>query len=256
MQSLPLIEIFITSIRLAAKKSKLFFKFGSPFVLIGLILFLFINASIFESDANIFIDIAIFILEIGIFATAVMAIVGCHRVFLLNETEVLETKVLRLGGRELRFIGWWIVIGLCVSIVVIPMLLLAVPLVLDFIDNTFSDKDVAGNIIVPLMGLPVYYLVARWSLLLPATAIDQRPNLGWAWSLSKGNSMRLTLLVGIVPLVSAILMNFLSETDSIIYKGLVEMVWLVVMVVEIGLLSLSYQWLVGTERGESESRVS
>ncbi len=57
-------------------------------------------------------------------ATLVMAVVGCHRIFLMNNNDVKATKTIRWTGREFRFIGWWIVLGLIASIITIPLTLI------------------------------------------------------------------------------------------------------------------------------------
>ncbi len=65
-----------------------------------------------------------------------------------------------------------------------------------------------------------------------------------AWSLSKGNSLRLTFLVGVIPLLTdSFFFSLLPESDSLIYRGFYYLAWAVVAVIEVGILSLSYQWL-------------
>jgi len=100
------------------------------------------------------------------------------------------------------------------------------------------------NQILSILSLPLYYLVSRWSLVFPSSAIGmRRMSLRWSWQLSAGNGWRLTLLIGLPPVASGLLFSLLPTSDSIFLAMLVAVAWPIVIAIEIGLLSLSYAYL-------------
>ena len=54
-----------------------------------------------------------------------------------------------------------------------------------------------GSSISP--SLIAYWFIARVSLMLPAIAIDRKPDLGAAWQASRRNGWRLAIVVGLLP---------------------------------------------------------
>ena len=65
-----------------------------------------------------------------------------------------------------------------------------------FLESTF----VMGLFFYVVVIFPFYYIFGRWVLVFPAIAIDQEPELGWSWKQTKGNSWRMFILVGFLPL--------------------------------------------------------
>ena len=89
--------------------------------------------------------------------------------------------------------------------------------------------------------------MARLSLVLPATAIDQKgKSLKWSWRLSQGNSIRLFLIIGSIPLLTNIFLYFLPESEGIVLSLVYSTVGLIVGAIEICLLSLSFNFLSKT----------
>lgn len=108
-----------------------------------------------------------------------------------------------------------------------------------------AARSVLGALVLQII-LPIFqsYIFSRLSLVLPATAIDERNfTISSAWKISSGNGWRLTLLVALLPFTIYLLLNFLPEYDSILYYLITWFAWLIVSVIEIGLLSLSYSYL-------------
>lgn len=105
------------------------------------------------------------------------------------------------------------------------------------------DNVVINALTSLLVFAPFIMLVSKLSLLLPATATDvEDVNFSDTWNLSYGNSWRLALLVGLLPVVTNHLLEYLA------FDGLLNMLtyygaWLIVGAVEVGLLSLCYAYL-------------
>jgi hypothetical protein len=93
------------------------------------------------------------------------------------------------------------------------------------------------------------YAFCRWGILLPATAVNKRYDLRWAWRQSKGNEWRLFILVSILPQAIYFLPDYLLDKESpILLIVLIMLLAVTLTVVEISTLSLSYKALVGKTR--------
>lgn len=112
----------------------------------------------------------------------------------------------------------------------------------------FSEIYLVGQIVSYAAAVPLYYVASRWSLVLPSSAIGIHGNsFRWSWRGSSGNGWRLTLLIWFFPLLTGFLFDLWPDYDSILFKLYQGALWLVVGVVQIGLLSLSYKFLVSNE---------
>lgn len=241
---LPVKNIFIEALQLPGRHMATLIRIGSPFLIVVLASTIVNHFFQYDSVENSSLNFIGFIIISAIIfvVTLVMAIVGCHRTFLMDHKDVAETKAIRWGGRETRFIGWTIVIGLCAALIAIPLMMVLRPFFLT-LHNSSSENFFFLRSIRILIGLPTYYFISRWSLLLPATATDNRYNFSWSWYLSKGNGIRLTVLVGLLPFATELLFELMPTYDSLLYSLFTEAAWLVIAVIEIGVLSLSYQYL-------------
>jgi hypothetical protein len=235
---LPVSDIFYEAIFLPRKHFINLMRFGMPLFLVSLLSVIYFR-SYSESDIPV---IGMIVFTLLYLLTIVMAIIGCHRTFLLQPEEVIDTKSFRWTGRELRYAGWWFLIGLVVSVISIPFGLLLVQ-GLNVFENITENKTTIF-LITSVLNIPLMYLISRWSLILPATAVDiKNKTLSWAWELSYGNGWRLTLLIGFIPFLTSLVFEFLPVGNSIFYFTLLTISWIMISVIEIGLLSLSYSYL-------------
>jgi hypothetical protein len=125
------------------------------------------------------------------------------------------------------------------------MLVMANVFLLTFFHGT-APKVGAGWLKAPdyLAFVITAYVAARFSVVLPATAIDDKVTLRWAWQQSARNGWRLAVLVGAFPWA-------LSRGVDLMYREngtLPELMILVVLSVLASMfgiiaLSLSYQEL-------------
>jgi hypothetical protein len=70
------------------------------------------------------------------------------------------------------------------------------------------------------------YLIGRWSMILPATAIDKSLTLGTAWELGRKNGWRLMLTVGIFPGISTLIQSILPIQDVTILSYVLEQLFI------------------------------
>ena len=185
---------------------------------------------------------AMYLLWVVIF---VIFAVHCHRLVLLGP----QTDVPLIPGwswRETRFLLWgiaiYLVLGFCI---VLFSLILASPLSLQ--SGPVDADETAGVLrwVKHVTGILATYVVARMVLVLPASAVDHKPNLRQVWMLSRGNGWRLAIIVGGLPWAFSWLIDLANRDGASIVEWLfLAVAGIVLLVVEIAALSLSYRYLV------------
>jgi hypothetical protein len=106
--------------------------------------------------------------------------VTCHRLILLGDESVPNFGLKKWTSRETRFVGWVLLGYVCYAVIA---LLLSIP-VLAFLLMCHLPAESAGVILGFTFMIPCTYVFARISVLLPATAVDERPNAKWASDLT------------------------------------------------------------------------
>jgi len=164
----------------------------------------------------------------------------CHRLILLGDDAVPTYGFSKWTRRETRFFGW--LLGIYLIFAVAAMLIGAIGLTL--IVNLIEGFEESFYWIMWILSAPGLYVFARLSLVLPATAIDNRPNLAWSWGLSSNNGWRLVIVVGVLPWLMAMLQwLLLRDNASIVEIVTVALLGYALLAVEIAALSLSYREL-------------
>ena len=260
---LPILKIFGHAVSLTVKRFPALLRLGAPFIFCSLLDSIFFR-EIFNTEKNFDITmiIGLILLSVAMILTGIMAAVGCHRVFLMNSEDVKETKMLRYLGREARFLVWGIIYYLFsfIGFSIMPLInycieqyLVSAPAPKDpnfliyfrFLWEQYNELYSFLLLIFPFL---FSYVIARCSMVFPATAIDKRDKtLVWSWHLTVGNGWRLALLLYILPYTISYLANMLPEIDSVIYNFFLGVAWLVIGAVLIGFLSLSYSFLCQSE---------
>ncbi|UCH74264.1 MAG: hypothetical protein JSU82_18540 [Rhodospirillales bacterium] len=142
-------------------------------------------------------------------AVAAITLVVWHRLVMLGQGAAGQRIPVRIGLRELRYLGAWMLISL---VFLILMMLVDLGIILAFFIGMVAVQAVmmftgggAGMALggqdelltlVGWLGMPVAVVVAiyftiRMSLVLPATATGKRAGFGHAWSVSSGNGARM-----------------------------------------------------------------
>lgn len=197
---------------------------------------------ILEGFGNIGFLIWIIILGLA----GVLFAITCHRLVLLGNESVPKYGLASWTARETRFVGWTLAaFGFAAFfgfIVNIPVLVLIAALS----GNSGPPPALwVASACGILAWIPGYYLFARLSILLPATAVDERPSVVWARQLTRGNGWRLFLIVILLPvfitLGSGILFFLLGH--SVIANLLISATGCVLGVIQVAALSLSYKHL-------------
>ena len=171
------------------------------------------------------------------------AAVTCHRLVLLGDDAVPRLGLLTWSWRETRFMGWTLVAWLYGWM----LLFLMSGTLLKLMLASQSFYGVTYGIAIAL----ILYPVARWSLVFPATAVDQRLPLADAWALGKDNGWRLMIILYAVPWGSLLLLislNTPDEESSLLLTLVISMFSYLVMIFEVTALSLAFKFLSSIQK--------
>ena len=101
--------------------------------------------------------------------TGILGVVSCHQIFLSKQELVGELRTFRWRSNETRYLISAFVLGFLTSLMMMPFIFMFV--YLDG-DSLFQDSNsILVNIVYAVMFIPVAYVTARWSLILPHAAL-------------------------------------------------------------------------------------
>ncbi len=197
--------------------------------------------------------------------------ITCHRLVILPDEAVPKFGMLGWGKREFRFTGLAIALPLVyiLSFFIIMFLMgLLSELKISLSDFSGGEGSLSGIFLTMILcHIPSTYFFSRFSLLFPATAVDEDRNIEWAWTVSKKNGWRLFIVVGILPFLPSLIMGILpflqpepgdiifNPNFSIIKLTLVTAFNFVFLAVTIVALSLSYKFLTENRVEEKQEAV-
>lgn len=167
--------------------------------------------------------------------------VTCHRLILVDDVDRHKTFKARPGYRELRFLGWVVVIYAIDAI----LEFLAQILVLDASGGVFiGDDGKLADWAKQIASIPALYVFARLSLAFPATAIDMRSGLRWSWARTQGNGWRIFVVVALFPWLADVSVDLLwREEATLLEQVALSIVTFVGLAIEIIALSFAYKEL-------------
>jgi len=182
----------------------------------------------------------LFVVYCGVFAAFfTLFAVTCHRLVLLAP----RMPAVRWSWRESRFLSW--VVTLWIAYIAVWWLGL---LVLGNLWPRDANLPAWSPVLEFLASLPALYLVARLSLVFPATAIDRPAGLRWAWRMSRGNGWRLVVVVTVLPWLVSRLVGLLYRDEATAAEiVLLTVLGTALFALEIAALSVAYRELVRNE---------
>lgn len=156
--------------------------------------------------------------------------VTTHRIILLNSEDLPRWGKFRFTSRELRFF----LMGFGIGILCIPAsFLLTIP--------------VAG---IPLAFLATAYIAGRFSLVLPAAAIDANWTFQRAWNNSKAHQLTMGIIVFVFPFIVGLPETWISYIPY--STALVYVISIFTTIFTIAALSLAFHDIQGRVKIESE----
>lgn len=236
-QQLPIKKIFIRSLEMPIERHKELIRLCWPYA------FLILGSSFISGKID---GTALNIAYTGLFLlTGILGAVSCHRVFLLSADQVSQTPTLRWSRRETRFLLYTIGLAILVSVMTAPV----VAATFFILPSDLLIRDHAKIVTVLflyVLYLPAFYILSRWSLILPSCAVDHNVTPSSSWNMSSSNSLRLFVLVGFLPLITGLISESIAllTEPSYALSFIHHSIFLIVTVIEVCLLSLSYKWFV------------
>jgi len=190
--------------------------------------------------------VSVFFVALSMLLFAKFAVI-CHRLVLIDfNTGSRLISPFSWSERETRFLRKIIIVYVLTFLGSILISMVPLALVAQSMPEAQRNNPAAlFPFAVLLAGIPGVYLLARMSLVFPATAVDSQSSLGWAWNKSRGNGIRIAIIVGLIPWMSALLEYALTKlihgTIAAIISNILNYV---LIVIEITALSLAYRELV------------
>jgi hypothetical protein len=202
-----------------------------------------IDALATEITASAWSQFAILLVTFPLYALFATVV---HRVVLLGEHSLPNRWGIFWTERETRFLGWLIGVWLLYFALSLPTGMLAL---------VFS-KGVTGWDVAWIATILSYILVAyfqgRFSLVLPATAIDRRSNFKESWAMSRGKGIMIALALVIPAMILIPIEWVLYGAVDDTFKPIVDLVWMLLVLpifaVEIAIISLAYNKLSFQDR--------
>lgn len=176
--------------------------------------------------------------------------ITCHRIVLLDQAETPKYGIRSWSQRETRFLGWTVVGYFFFSLISMALAMFA------GIAAAIIPADEAPPTLWYLFLFPGSYVFARLAVLLPATAIDERHDMKWAWETTSNNGWRLVVVVALLPWLLASAFDFLTIGESLLLEFILHTVAYALMAIEIAVLSVSFQFLAPTDSTESPANIA
>lgn len=189
--------------------------------------------------------VSVFFVALSMLLFAKFAVI-CHRLVLVDFSAGSRwLSPFSWSGRETLFLRKMIIVYVLTFLGSVLISMVPLAMVAQSLPEAQRNNPVAlFPFAVLLAGIPGIYLLARMSLVFPATAVDSQSSLAWAWNKSRGNGIRIAIIVGLIPWMSAVLEYFLTKLIHGAIAAIVSnIVNYVLIVIEITALSLAYREL-------------
>lgn len=170
----------------------------------------------------------------------VLIAVFTHRIILIGTYQKSITHIFSWGWRETKFLLYTYGVYL---IALLPLLMF-----FWFMEEQdgFNGKLPVGTILLIVLLIIYAWVVSRFSLVLPAVAIDKPLSLIESWRLTSKYHLQICVAVFVVPILISIVINFMIS--KVPFLGFVEYIFSsLVTVYTVALLSVAYEMAVKDE---------
>jgi len=162
--------------------------------------------------------------------------VSCHRIILLGRNSLPNEYGVYWSLRETRFAGW---------LVVIIVIYAAVSMPLSFVYLVLPRDAYLLQIYWYLTVFVTTYFEGRISMVLPATAVDQRMDLPNSWNLTRGHGLAIAIALFIPALIMDMIQIVIVRmifADANYLGRVVDSIFVFPLVaVAVGVLSITYR---------------
>ena len=166
---------------------------------------------------------------------------SCHRIILLGEGSLPSRFGIYWTLRETRFLGWVILVGAIYMLMLLPFQLAA----------AYLGRSIPSNWPLWLFFswaplLLATYIDGRVSMVLPATAIEERSSIVESWRLTRGRGLHIAAALFIVAIASDLVgmgTNYLFKELALVGRMLSNAVNFPLIAVAVGIISVTYREL-------------
>jgi hypothetical protein len=159
-----------------------------------------------------------------------------HRLVLLDEKGLQH--LLQWRWVEVRFIGWILAVLLSLSAVVYLLFVIAPPMA-----PVAGTGGGGAGLLLLLIALVIMGIIfSRLAMVFPATAAGHRLSLGESFEMTRRHKFFVFFLVVLVPYITNRIFQKI-DTESWVLMLLVELISVLVIIFEVGLLSHAYEAL-------------
>jgi len=190
------------------------------------------------------------ILNIILLVVTIRTIVNLHRIFIDQSNKITVTDIFGFGKRDLKYLFKafllngliWLFVGSSFYLFILFLKWGA----FEFPQLTRYEEYIPYVIVFILISifLPI---VSRFVLVLPSIAVDMELSFTKSWNLTRGNSIRLSILLMLIPFTVFVVFTLLPIINSFVYGTIVILLWFITLIFEIGILSLSYSYLANKQ---------
>lgn len=178
--------------------------------------------------------------------------VSCHRVLLDDPDQPTVGDGVWLGLRQLHYLFLALVVGIPLVVYGAALPLLVFPRF--DLTNPGIFAGYAREALELCLLIPLQYISSRFSLVLPAAALQEPMSLGQAWSETKGNGWRLTAILLAAPVTLSLLYPLFGRlfSESTVLNSTYNTVTNILAgIFSIAVLSYSYRWFMSHGPGIS-----
>jgi len=176
----------------------------------------------------------------------------CHRLILVDmhqETLIPKASIYTIG----RFTGLFIFVYFLSMLVEMAIITIVINILDNDVPATLSsdiaskDSEIVNkNIEIAeyVAYLPAMYIVGRFSLVFPATALGYKTGLKWSWEATKKNGLHVLFIIALFPWALNILLSLIyRENATFIEQTLLMFFMHISAAIGIFALSLTYREL-------------
>ena len=175
--------------------------------------------------------------------------IACHRLVLLNETDFTVWSI--FNRRVVRFLFLSLIAA--VGTFMISGIILTIVINLPITANVYKNPDLFF-VINSLATIPAFYVLGRFILIFPATAVDAYGGLLHSWKQTQGHGWKIVLVIGVYPwLISLLIWLAAGDEPNLFVQVITALLYYLGLALEVTALSFTYKSFARTPEQDADS---
>ncbi len=172
----------------------------------------------------------------------------CHRIILLDGTDLPRRWGLFWSYRETKFLGWLVVIAVITLAISYPIAEAIFKLPYETLVWLFEWSPFSITFYTCVLAST--YIDGRLGLVFPATAVGEKFNLfrSWRYTAGNGGSIFVALMIPIllIRFLDYVIFDLLFDVQSALFGALVGLLYYPLIAIGVGIITIAYRDLVST----------